>query len=60
MLTTNNLQFNNQTFRNYFPDLAHVLDCLYGVQENSTCTNRWLENYICTTESIKDGERMEK
>ena len=52
MLTTNNLQFNNQTLRNYFLDLAHVLECLYGVQENSTCTNCWLENYICTIGSI--------
>ncbi len=52
MLTTNDLQFINQTLKNYFLDLAHVLECLYGVQENSTCTNRWLENYICTIGSI--------
>ncbi len=57
MLTTNNLQFNNQTLRNYFLDLAHVLECLYGVQENSTSINRWLENYICT---IRKHKRMEK
>ena len=31
MLTTNNLQFINQTLKNYFLDLANVLDCLYGV-----------------------------
>ena len=46
------LQFINQTLKNYFLDLAHVLECLYGVQQNSACTNCWLENYICTMGSI--------
>jgi hypothetical protein len=53
MLTTNNLQFTNQTLRNYFLYLAHVLECLYGVQENSTCTNRCLRIIYVLLGSIK-------